>query len=103
MTRIKRLVPTVGLAAVLAAFTLSAGTATASIVPHDFYGIAPNTALDSGDYARMGAAKVGSLRFQILWSEVQNYAGPQFNWDNIDQTVGSAAQDGISLLPTMAG
>jgi hypothetical protein len=86
------------------AATLAIGGARASAaVPRSFYGIVPLTSLTGSDFQRMGAARVGTLRFQMLWSNVQPTHHGGFNFTATDQTVALAAQQHITLLPVLAG
>ena len=72
-------------------------------VPRSFYGIVPNTSLEANDFALMGQARVGSLRFQMLWSDVQSTQGAPFNFTGADNMVRLAASYGITPLPVLAG
>ena len=86
------------------AATLAIGGASASAaVPRSFYGIVPLTSLTGSDFQRMGAARVGTFRFQMLWSNLQPTHHGGFNFTATDQTVALAAQQHITLLPILAG
>ncbi len=92
------------IAAIAASLVALAGTSSASAaVPRDFYGIVQFAPLDSGDFARMGTAKVGTLRFQILWGAVQHSRGEAFNFAPYDGLVGQAASQGVEVLPVLFG
>ena len=80
-----------------------AGTSSASAaVPRNFYGIVQFAPLDSGDYARMGTAKVGTLRIQILWGGVEHSRG-KFDFAPYDNVVAQAASNGVEVLPVLFG
>jgi hypothetical protein len=81
----------------------AAQSASAAAVPRAFYGIVPNTSLEANDFALMGQARVGSLRFQMLWSDIQNTHNGPFNFTGADTIVVRAASQNISLLPVLAG
>jgi hypothetical protein len=83
--------------AVTAVGTAGAGAA----VPRAFYGVVPNTALNAGDFSRMGQAHVGSMRVTISWSEVQTSPNGPIDFHAIDQVFGLAAQQHIQLLATI--
>ena len=72
-------------------------------VGRKFYGIVQNTALNGGDFARMGKARVGTLRFLVLWPFIQGSQGGSFNWAAVDSEVAAAAARRISVLPTLLG
>jgi hypothetical protein len=87
----------------LVAACATAGPAAAGGVPKNFYGVVPISTLDSGDFARMGAARVGSLRIQMLWPFIQSARNGPFDWSSTDPLVAGAASQHISLLPTLLG
>jgi hypothetical protein len=92
------------LAATLAlavSFTALPGGASAA-VPRNFYGIVPSTPLVSSDFARMGGAKVGTLRTGASWVDLQAAPTAGFNFAALDATVRSAAFNRIQLLPILA-
>jgi hypothetical protein len=82
--------------------TVAAGAASGA-VPRSFYGIIPNTGLTAQDFDRMGAARVGSLRFLIPWPSVQATRGGPFNFAVSDEIVAGAARHHIRLLPILYG
>jgi hypothetical protein len=108
--------PSIALACLLAGCGASAGPGAAgghcggncSIqihlgVPRSFYGTVPLGPLDSGDFARMGAARVGSLRITVLWPLIQGARNGPFDWTSTDPLVAGAASQHMSVLATLFG
>jgi hypothetical protein len=94
--------PAVAVALFAGACGGSSGPTTGGI-PRSFYGIDPSTELGPPDYQRMGAARVGSLRFLIPWPSVQTTRGGPFNFTIADSIVAGAASQHIDLLPILDG
>jgi hypothetical protein len=91
-------------AAAASLFVAVAGaTPSSAAVPRAFYGIVPFAPLNSSDFVRMGQAKVGSLRFQITWSSMQQSRGGPINFAATDAKVAGAAFEGIEPFPTLFG
>jgi hypothetical protein len=72
-----------------------------AVAPRSFYGVIPANDPDSTEIARMGAGKVGTLRINFVWGAVQPSAGSAFDWSHYDAIIGAAAQQGITVLPTV--
>jgi polysaccharide biosynthesis protein PslG len=90
------------LAAVLASLALSA---TASAAPRSFFGIHPdyqNVPLEPADYERMGAAKVGTVRFQLNWSQIERTKN-NYEWARTDALIRNLARRGIEPRPFIFG
>jgi hypothetical protein len=71
--------------------------------PRSFFGVMPQGPLDSADYAEMGDAKVGTLRFELYWAGID--PGPEsgdYDWSSADAVVGGAARNGVATLPFVA-
>jgi hypothetical protein len=98
--RVRFLVASLTLACVLTACGLGIGPAFGAI-PRAFYGTVPNTGLDPGDFDRMAAARVGSLRIGINWPDVQASRNGPFNFGGVDQLIGQAASHHIRVLATL--
>jgi hypothetical protein len=79
-----------------------AGQAHAA-APRAFYGVIAAQDASSGEIARMGAGRVGTLRINLVWAAVQPDSPSQFDWSHYDQVIGDAAQNGIRVLPTIYG
>lgn len=88
-------------AALLLAFLLSAGPATARPVPREFFGIVPQGPLTASDLDRMEGA-VGTLRIPVVWSEVEPEAGVR-DFQRFDELIAAAAERGIRVLPVVYG
>ncbi|MDX6584003.1 MAG: polysaccharide biosynthesis protein PslG [Solirubrobacterales bacterium] len=96
----------VGAALVAVAISLSLGTATSSAAkaPASFYGVVPQTNLDSSDFDRMGEGKVGTLRTILNWSAIDpTSAAGDDDWSSFDPIVLEAADNGIDVLPFIYG
>jgi len=91
----------IGVAVVTTALLLPAPAAAA--VGRDFFGVVPADNPGAGEFQTMGAARVGTYRFQLDWSTVQPDQGGAYNWSGIDERVGSAAANGIGSLPFFYG
>jgi Glycosyl hydrolase catalytic core len=93
------------IAALLAALCVLAGTSSASAAaPRSFFGVMPQTNLQTSDIDRMGQAKVGTLRFSIDWASVDPTSAPNdYNFGGVDAQVRDAAKNGIRVLPYLVG
>ena len=92
-----------GLAGTLALVLAPAATSAAA-PPPAFFGVDPQGWLDADDYARMGAAGVGTLRFQLSWPAIDpGPATDDYDWSSPDAIVAGAAQYGIRALPFAIG
>jgi hypothetical protein len=69
--------------------------------PRAFYGVMAATDPDSSEIARMGTGKVGTLRINFVWSQVQPQENSSLDWSHYDAIIGAAAQQGIRVLPTV--
>ena len=69
--------------------------------PRAFYGVMAATDPDASEIARMGAGKVGTLRINFVWSQVQPQQSSALDWSYYDSLIGAAAQQGIRVLPTV--
>jgi hypothetical protein len=87
------------------ALALAVGVAAqAQAAPHPFYGISSQTALERGDYQRMGKADVGTLRSMLSWATVDpTKAQGDYNWGDFDGIVAESARNGITVLPFAFG
>ena len=97
------------LAVVASALLLPATGATAAPkAPAGFFGVAANENRPSNtDIDRMGRGKVGILRLNINWADIEpskprGSANP-FQFAQLDRVVGRAAQNNITLLPILYG
>ncbi len=70
--------------------------------PRSFYGVVPQFQLAPDDYKKMGTSRVGTLRTPLVWSLVDPSALPgDEQWGPYDTLVGSAALNGVKVLPTL--
>ncbi|MGH2952119.1 MAG: hypothetical protein ACRDKX_08750 [Solirubrobacterales bacterium] len=90
-----------GICASLAALgALAAGATAQAAAPRSFFGVVPQTALDTEDLERMGKARVGTLRFEIQWAVVDPSAAPNdTDFSGVDALVADAARNGVRVLP----
>jgi hypothetical protein len=71
-------------------------------VPRGFYGVISAEPLPgASELARMGRGRVGTLRINLAWGSVQSGPGAGYDWSHYDDVVGSAAKNGIRILPTV--
>ncbi|HSR25703.1 MAG TPA: hypothetical protein VLW53_19270, partial [Candidatus Eisenbacteria bacterium] len=80
---------------------LASATHARAAVPREFYGVMAANDPSSAEIARMGAGKVGTLRINFVWGVVQPNQGGPYDWSHYDAIIGSAAQNGIRVLPTV--
>jgi hypothetical protein len=74
----------------------------ASAAPRSFYGVVTAKDPSSAEFAKMGGARVGTMRIAFSWESVQ-HTGPDqpYDWSRYDQIIGNAAQEGVRVLPTI--
>jgi hypothetical protein len=77
----------------------SAGAA----LPGNFWGVAPQSALNAEQFQRLKRGGVDSVRIPIEWGAVQPDNDGGFNWNGTDAVVGGAAAAGIEVLPFVTG
>jgi polysaccharide biosynthesis protein PslG len=68
-----------------------------------FYGITPATKLSEQEYARIGNARVGTLRVPFFWQSIQPLNRHTYDWRPIDELVIDAARNGIRIEPFVMG
>jgi polysaccharide biosynthesis protein PslG len=94
-----------GLTAVLALVAASAIAPSYVVarppVPPGFFGVGPQDGLRPGDYQRMRGV-VGTLRVPVFWFKCEPRRG-EFDFEDLDQVVGRAADAGIKVLPFVYG
>jgi hypothetical protein len=92
-------------AALLVALTLALLTSPVSALagrsPPGFFGVTPQDALTARDFARMSGV-VGTLRIPIFWFACEPSRG-EFDFGNLDTTIGRAADARIDVLPFIYG
>ena len=90
------------IAAALVPLALLAASGARAGVPQSFFGVSPQRAVSDRDFARMQAARVGTIRFGMQWSGIQP-ARDGFDWSGPDSVVRGAAENGIRPLPFLSG
>ena len=90
------------LAVVLLGLALIATTPAEARVPRNFFG---TMAVFPGnkDFHRMGKVGLGAYRFGISWRGVQPTRRSEFHWGAVDESVRSAAMNGLQPTPTLIG
>jgi hypothetical protein len=86
-----------------AATALLSSPDSAQAAPRSFFGIVPQTVLEEDDALYMRAARIGTVRLGIGWESVQPTKRGGYNWEGTDREIGLLAQQGIGVLPFLAG
>ncbi len=96
------------LSLLLAALALLAAAAPAVAaerrVPAGWLGVVadgPLGAADGGEWDRMVASGVESVRTAVRWHELQPFGGETTDFSALDATVAAAAQRGLAVLPVV--
>jgi hypothetical protein len=97
----RRAFATATLCAVIALGAL-AGAGPASAAPKEFFGIVPQSELSNSDLERMVQARVGTVRFPLSRTVVEQ-SDNQFNFSGVDDLVGDLAAAGIRPIPNLSG
>ncbi|HEY8810470.1 MAG TPA: hypothetical protein VIM28_10655 [Solirubrobacterales bacterium] len=92
----------IAIAAAVAIVTLSA-PGIAQAAPRSFFGIVPQAILSEEDVSYMRAGRIGSIRMGIGWESVQEKRGGAYNWEGTDREVATATNQGLQVLPFLAG
>ncbi|HET9164277.1 MAG TPA: hypothetical protein VFN89_12645 [Solirubrobacterales bacterium] len=79
----------------------TAGVAQAA--PRTFFGIVPQAVIDEEDAEYMRAARIGSIRLPIGWESIQPTRRGPLNWEGTDREVATAVNQGLTVLPFLAG
>jgi hypothetical protein len=98
--RVKRLAAIAG-ALVLLALPVAAAQARSAPPPPGFFGVVPQAMPSETDLDRMQGT-VETLRMPIYWSECEPRRG-LYDWTDVDQEIGAAAERGIRVLPFVYG
>ncbi|HVO54233.1 MAG TPA: hypothetical protein VMT37_07460 [Solirubrobacterales bacterium] len=69
--------------------------------PTGFFGIGPQTPIASQDVEYMRAGGIESIRWPLLWSQVQPTKKGGYDWSSFDQVVEVASKGGLSVLPVI--
>ena len=81
---------------------IPAGTAHAGAKPRFFGVVSGYVRLGDRDLHRMSHGHVASVRWTLLWPQVEPVKG-QFNWTGPDRVIGRLASRGIRTLPVAYG
>jgi hypothetical protein len=96
----------------IVAALISAPAALAGGPAQGYFGIAPTApeSLSEEEFARMGAAKIGTIRVPFFWPHIQpeTQAGepggePAYKWGYTDRIVTQATINGMKVLPFVYG
>ena len=67
--------------------------------PKGFFGIGPQTSLTERDAEFMKAGGIESVRYPLVWSEIQPTRNGGYHWENFDKVVATASLHGLQVLP----
>lgn len=87
----------------IAAAVLLLSASPAGAVSRPFFGVVNSDHLEAVDFRMMGEARVGTVRFQLAWSQVQPTQGGPYDWSSVDAQVEGAALNGIEPFPVLYG
>jgi hypothetical protein len=88
--------------AIVAIASLSAPE-SAQAAPRSFFGIVPQASISEEDARYMRAARIGSIRLPIGWESIQPTKRGPYNWEGTDREIATAANQGLQVLPFLAG
>jgi hypothetical protein len=71
--------------------------------PKGFFGIAPQSGLTDRDLEYMKAGGIESIRWPLLWPQIQPTAKGGYDWSTFDPVVSLAARHGLGVLPVAFG
>lgn len=87
---------------VLVAFTAVAVGATDASAK-GFFGVVQGQPFSKRDYAQLGKAGTGTVRFGLIWNSVEPNSTSGFHWDAYDAKIGNLAAHGVRSFPTLSG
>jgi hypothetical protein len=90
------------IALALAVGALGASASAAQALPANFWGVVPQTALNTEQFQRLATGGVETIRLPIGWGTAQPARGAIFNWSDVDPQVAAAARAGITVLPFLS-
>jgi hypothetical protein len=85
-----------------AAFYLAPSGSDATPVPRapkGFFGIGPQTTLTDRDAEYMKAGGIETVRWPLVWSEIQPKRNGPYEWASFDSVVSAASRHGLQVLP----
>jgi hypothetical protein len=92
----------VGLAATVAAVCGGAAPASATEIPHGFFGLGNWSYPDDAQAATLGAAGLGVFRAALVWDSVEPQRGNR-NWSGADGLAARAQRNGFDILFVLSG
>ena len=81
----------------------ASSAAAAKRAPKSFYGVVAAAGPSEAEMGRLGQGRVGTLRIVLNWGEVQAGGPSSFDWSRYDSIIGEAAEQGITVFPTVYG
>ena len=89
-------------------FVLVALMAMALLAPSaqaegSFFGVVQGQVFSKRDYAQIGKAGTGTVRFGLVWNNVEPNPTSGFHWDAYDAKIGNLAAHGVRSFPTLSG
>ena len=87
----------------VAVATLSLLTASASAGSKSFFGVVQGPPFSGRDYDQLGKAGTGTVRFGLVWNNVEPNPTSGFHWDVYDAKIGNLAAHGVRSFPTVSG
>jgi len=99
------------IALIVTAFVVITATAVAQVsapvasqaAPQSFFGIVPQAIISEEDARYMRAGRIGSVRMGVGWESVQPTKRGGYNWEGTDREIATAANQGLQVLPFLAG
>lgn len=98
----RRLTASLLLACLLATFFAVAQSGSANppfSAPKGFFGIVPQTGMTPTDASYMKAGGIESVRVAVSWAAIQPKEKGGYEWGGLDQTVLTASNAGLRVLP----
>lgn len=68
-----------------------------------FFGVVQGQPFSKRDYAQLGKAGTGTVRFGIVWNNVEPNRTGGFRWSAYDAKIGNLAAHGVRSFPTLSG
>jgi hypothetical protein len=80
-----------------------AASSAAAKAPRSFFSVIPQVGLEDADFTKMKQGRVGTMRFLVPWSSVDEGPGPgNEDWNYLDYQFLNLGQRGIKPLPFIA-
>ena len=75
------------------------GATSTPTAPKGFFGVGPQTSLTDRDAEYMKAGGIETVRWPLVWSEIQPTKNAPYNWASFDAVVSTATRHGLQVLP----